>query len=70
MRMYEILAEEKPETTLAGNLQKQADAASQKAKKLKTQAKVQRKRDQSAKARSTLLKANSEISKLLSNPTQ
>lgn len=70
MRLYEILAEEQPVNTLAGNLQKQADAASQKAKKLKTQAKVQRKRDQSNKARTTLLKTSSEISKLLSNSTQ
>ena len=69
MRFIEIIGEETPANTVSANLKKQADLKSQQSKKLKQQASAAKKREQVNRSRNTMLKQQSELSKILSIKT-
>jgi len=70
MRYADIINEIEPINTLSNSLANQAKTKSIQAAKLKQQASVARKREQVQKGRSKLLKQQSELTNLLSKPSQ
>ena len=68
MRYHEFMTitEEQPGNTLSGNLQKQANAKADQAKRLKQQAALAKKREQINGQRTKMIKTQSDLAALMS----